>query len=345
MLTKPELAKIKELLEESQNPLFFFDNDVDGLCSFLILRRALERGKGVAIKSFPELNKEYSRKVSELDPDCVFILDKPRVDRDFINSIAEKGIPIIWIDHHEVQVEQEILDKLTYFNSFPTSEPVTYLCYNIFNKKEDMWLAMIGCIGDVYMPKFAKEFSEQYPDLFNSKLSAFDSLYMTEVGKIVKMLNFGLKDTTTNVLNLIRHLINIKNIQDITEENKFTKQLHYRFNHLNKIYEKLLTKAEKNASNSKLLFFSYSGEISLSSEISNELYFKHKKKLIAVAFRKQDRANISIRGENAKKITLKAIKNIEGAGGGGHEQACGVQVPIDKLNEFRENLEKELGKK
>ena len=55
MLNKKELDEIKENLEMSQNPLFFFDNDVDGLCSFLILRRSIGRGRGVAIKSFPDL--------------------------------------------------------------------------------------------------------------------------------------------------------------------------------------------------------------------------------------------------------------------------------------------------
>lgn len=342
MLKKHELDKIKDFLETSQNPLFFFDNDVDGLCSFLLLRKALGRGKGVAIKSFPDLNKGYSRKIEELNPDAVFILDKPRVDAEFINNIYDKGIPIIWIDHHEVQVEEELVEKTNYFNSFPSSEPVTYICYNIFKRKEDMWVAMIGCIGDVYMPEFAGEFAKNNPEVFDADLSAFDSLYMTEIGKIIKILNFGLKDSTTNVLAMIKFLIKSTNAYDLLEENKDTKPLYLRYKHLNKIYEKLIAKAEKNVSDSNLLFFSYSGEMSMSSEISNELYFKHKKKLIAVAFRKQDKANISIRGERARELMLKAIKNIESATGGGHEQACGTQVPIDKLDEFRDNLEKEL---
>jgi len=83
MLTKTQLNEIRNHLEASQNPLFFFDNDVDGLCAFLILRRAINRGKGVAIKSFPDLKKQYLKKVDELNPDAIFILDKAELNKEF----------------------------------------------------------------------------------------------------------------------------------------------------------------------------------------------------------------------------------------------------------------------
>jgi hypothetical protein len=50
------------------NPIFFFDNDNDGLMSFLLLQRYIGRGKGVVIRSFPDLNVSYYRKVVELKP-------------------------------------------------------------------------------------------------------------------------------------------------------------------------------------------------------------------------------------------------------------------------------------
>ena len=37
MLSDEKISKLKELLNNSQNPLFLFDNDTDGLCSFLLL--------------------------------------------------------------------------------------------------------------------------------------------------------------------------------------------------------------------------------------------------------------------------------------------------------------------
>jgi single-stranded DNA-specific DHH superfamily exonuclease len=73
MLTKKQIKEIREHLEKAQNPVFFFDNDNDGLCSFLILRRFLGRGKGVAVKSFPDMNAEYFRRVNEFNSDYIFI--------------------------------------------------------------------------------------------------------------------------------------------------------------------------------------------------------------------------------------------------------------------------------
>lgn len=344
MLSQNELGKIREFLEKSQNPLFFFDNDVDGLCSFLILQRAIRRGRGIPIKSFPELNSQYSHKIQEINPDCIFILDKPRVSVDFIKEADERNIPVIWIDHHNVQVSKDILEKVFYFNSLPSSEPTTYLCQKVFNNKEDIWLAMIGCIADVYMPEFAGEFSDKYPELFNPKISAFDSLYTTEIGTIVRILNFGLMDKTTNVVSLMKFLINSKNPYDILNESPKTRQLHYRFRQLNRIYEKLLEKAEKTPKNKKLIFFEYSGQISMSSLIADALYFKNKNKIIIVAYKRSDKINISIRGKSAKKITELTIKNIEGASGGGHEEATGAMIPNDKLNVFKENLSEILEK-
>ena len=47
-----------------------------------------------------------------------------------------------------------------YYNTFDVSgknEPVAYLCYEITKQKKDMWVAVVGCIGDCFLPKFLKE--------------------------------------------------------------------------------------------------------------------------------------------------------------------------------------------
>jgi single-stranded DNA-specific DHH superfamily exonuclease len=62
MLTKKQVEEIKEHLERAQNPVFFFDNDPDGLCSFLILRRYCGKGRGVQVRSYPSMNKGFFRR-------------------------------------------------------------------------------------------------------------------------------------------------------------------------------------------------------------------------------------------------------------------------------------------
>lgn len=341
MLSLTQLREIKEKLEESQNPLFFFDNDVDGLCSFLILQRAIGRGRGVAIKSFPDLSSSYLKKVEELNPDRVFILDKPIVNGEFLQGLFEKNIPVIWIDHHETQIDI-LPENVDYYNSFPSAEPTTYLAYQSCGKKEDMFLAMIGCIGDVYLPSFAGEFAEKNPDFFNINLPVFDSLFLSEVGKAVQLLNFALKDSITNVVNMLRYLMKIKSISDIFDETDKSKIFHLRAKQLKKIYDTLMKKAENNISDDFILAFVYSGDIAMSAELANGLYFKHRDKVILVAFRKQDRLNVSMRGRGVKLILSKIIKKMPKVNGGGHEEACGAQVPTDKFDEFVKRVRDEI---
>lgn len=343
MLSKKELEEIKNHLEKAQNPLFFFDNDADGLCSYLLLRRSIQRGKGVAIKTFPKLEKTYLRKINELNPDYVFILDKNDVEKEFVDEVSKRNIPIVWIDHHDVKIDPEILKKVNYYNSIPEAEPVTYLTYKIYENKKDQWIAMIGCISDVYKPEFAKEFAKEYPELYNSKNTAFDSLYTTELGKIIKMINFGMKDTITNVVKMMKYLSKAKSPQDILAENYYTRQMHQRYSQLNQIYNRILEKAEEKAEEyEKLTFFEYSGNTSMTSEVANGIYFKNKEKLVIVAFKNQSKANISIRGNNAREILLKVLKKIPDSTGGGHETACGAKIPLEEIENFKEEIKKEL---
>lgn len=338
MLSKKELDQIKDSLEKSQNPLFFFDNDVDGFCSFIIYQKSINRGKGVAIKSFPDLDKSYLKKVEELNPDHVFILDKPQVSKEFIEGVFEKGIPITWIDHHEVEVEEEIKEKVDYFNSFPSSEPTTYLAYKTFERKSEQWIAITGCIGDNYMPDFAKEYSKENKEFLATIKSPFDCMYRTQIGKITTMINFGLKDTTTNVLHMIRLFIKSNNPIDILDENHETKHLHQKYEQLSKHMSILLKKAENVGKN--LILLEYAGETSMSSELANKLQFDNPDKYVLVMYKKQDTANVSIRGKKARDVLLKSIENIFGATGGGHQEACGARVPSEDLEEFKKNFEK-----
>src|SRR3990167_9586407 len=106
MLSEKQILEIREHLERAQNPLFYYDNDADGLCSFIILRKFIGRGKGVAVRSFPDLNASYARKAAELNADYVFVLDKPVISKEFVKEIDNLGLPLVWIDHHDLPIEE-----------------------------------------------------------------------------------------------------------------------------------------------------------------------------------------------------------------------------------------------
>lgn len=347
MLTKKQVEEIKAHLERAQNPVFFFDNDQDGLCSFLLLQRYIGRGKGVAIKSFPALDENYFRKVEELNADYIFILDKPIVSDEFLDKVKERNIPVVWIDHHGVQ--GKVLKFVDYYNpvlnKHSTNEPVSALCYQVTQKKDDLWLAVLGCVSDAFYPDFYPEFRKKYPDLSIDSKKPFDIFYGSGIGMVAKILGFGLKDTTTNVVNMLRFLMKVKTPYEVLEENKNNSSFHKRFNEINSKYQKLLLKAKEIAKKSgKILFFQYSGETSMSGTLSNELIYLFEDKFVVVAYVRGLKVNISARGKNVKKIVLKAIEGLEMATGGGHDNAIGAQVRFDDLDKFRERLEGEISK-
>ena len=346
MLTKKQVEEIKEHLNKAQNPVFFFDNDQDGLCSFVIMRKFCEKGKGVQIKSYPAMNKDYFRKVSELKADYVFILDKPVVEKDFFDEAEKINIPVVWIDHHDVQVK--IPEFVHYYNPVlnkkRTNEPVTHLCYQISGKKEDLWLDIIGCISDHFYPETYPDFAKIFPELAFDSKEPFDILYKSQIGKITRILGFALKDTTTNVVNMLRFLIKARNPYDILEETKENFVIHQRFSQIDKRYNKLLDKAKALADESeRILFFQYGGDMSISSELSNELMYLFPDKIIIITRVNGLIASISARGKNVRGIISKAIEDISDSRSGGHENAVGGQMKAEDLEKFKENLKKLTG--
>ncbi|MEX2017623.1 MAG: DHH family phosphoesterase [Candidatus Pacearchaeota archaeon] len=342
MLTKTQVSEIKEHLDKAQNPIFFFDNDPDGLCSFVIMRKFCEKGKGVAVKSYPSMDKDYFRRVIELGADYIFILDKPIVEQDFFDEAEKVNIPVVWIDHHEVQVK--VPKYVNYYNPTlnkkKTNEPVTHLCYQISQRKEDMWLDIIGCISDHFVPETYKEFMKEFPDLAFDSEKPKDILYKSQIGKVAMMLSFALKDTTTNVVSMMKFLVKAKNSYDVLEETKENKSMHQKFSQINQKYEKLLDKAKSLVDNKKLLFFQYSGDTSMSSDLSNELNYLFPEKIIVVMRVIGAVANISARGKRAKEIIAKALEGIEDSRSGGHEEAVGGQMLAKDIERFKENIER-----
>jgi len=345
MLTQKQVKEIKEHLNKAQNPLFFFDNDVDGLCSFLLLQRYNGRGKGVPIKSFPELTVDYFRKVNELNADYIFVLDKPIISAEFFKRVEEVNIPIVWIDHHDINKE-EIPGFVNYYNPIlnkvQTNEPVTYLCYQI--TKNDLWIAVLGCVFDNFVPDFYSDFEKEYPELTIRSSNAFDICYKSQIGKIGKIFSFALKDRTSNVINMLRFLMKVKTPHEILEKNNKNYTMHDRFNQIDQKYQKLLRKAKENIKSSdKILFFQYGGDLSMSSDLANELIYRYPEKIIVVIYIKGIKANISVRGNKIREKLLEAIKGLEDSSGGGHENAVGAQIRVEDIEKFREKLVELMG--
>ena len=99
-IKKSELEEFREELSSARKPLFFYDDDPDGLSSFLLVYRFVKDGKGIVVKSKPVLDQMFSKIVYEFSPDKVFVLDIPMISDEFLQKVKT---PIVWLDHHSVQ--------------------------------------------------------------------------------------------------------------------------------------------------------------------------------------------------------------------------------------------------
>jgi single-stranded DNA-specific DHH superfamily exonuclease len=346
MLSEKQLSELREHLERAQNPIFFYDNDADGFCSFVLLRRFLGRGKGVAVRSHPDIELGYARKARELNADYVFVLDRPFLGEAFVKEISELGLPIVWIDHHDVP--SETYENVHVFNPAKNSgkmkseEPVTYWCYQATQKQEDIWIAIMGCIADHYLPDFASIFKEQYPELWGKKVKVpFDAYYGTDIGKVARALGYGLKDSVTHVVYLQNLVVNSKSAHDMLLELEGHSSFARKYAEIKKKYDELMPRAKTHKGN-KLLFFSYGGQLSISSDLANELSYLYPKHVIAVAYTNGSYANLSLRGPKVRDMLEKIIGEFEGGRGGGHMDAVGARIKTGDLERFKTTVQKYL---
>lgn len=346
MLSEKQLSELREHLEKAQNPVFFYDNDVDGLCSYILLRRFIGSGKGVAVKSHPDVDRNYARKAQELNADYVFVLDRPHLGNEFVEEIKSLQLPIVWLDHHDMGDEKYDYGDLFVYNpqknKKKSGEPTTYLAYSITKRREDMWIALMGCIADHYLPSFSEDFENEFPEFWAKGIKEpFDAYYSSGIGRLARALSFGIKDSISHVVQLQNFLINCRNPSEMEIELENNRAFGKKFREINKKYSQLIEKAKEEVDD-KMLFFSYGGSMSISADISNELSHIYPDKVIAVAYSSGPITNVSLRGKDVRKMLGEILPLLSEGTGGGHEMAVGSRIRTEDLEKFKEELSKRL---
>jgi len=340
MLPEKQYQQIRDELKNCKNPLFFYDDDPDGLCSFLLLYRYIKEGRGIAVKTHPTLDARSAPKIVECNADKVFVLDVAHLEQDFIDA---SPVPVIWIDHHGPFDRHNV----KYFNprliKKDANFPTTYLCYKV--TQQDLWIAMVGCIADMHLPDFFHAFSEQYPAMLNSQKDVQDIYFNSDVGKLIKTFSFCLKGRTDDVKKNLSALTKINEPEEILNQTTAAgKFIFKQYAKTNKMYESLLNDALSYPSDKKMIVYSYTDEkMSFTGDLANELLYKFPKKIILIGRRKGDEVRMSIRSKGIMIPLLleKALIGLEGYGGG-HEYACGANVKAHDFSEFVERFEKLL---
>jgi single-stranded DNA-specific DHH superfamily exonuclease len=340
-------AQARDELDTSTNPVFLFDDDCDGLCSFLLLWRYLREGKGFVVKGRPLVDLKYARKIEENGPDKVFVLDVPEIGQDFLDAAHEMGAPVVWIDHHP-PVER---NYVKHFNPRYKGEsrPTSQLCYEIVENEKDKWIAATGTVSDWMYTDFVRKFSERNPGLISPEAKTAEAaLFDTRLGMLARILSFNMKGKLSDVMKSIKALTRIAGPEEIlSQQSEGGKFIYRRFELVDRKYGKLLAEAKRKRSRDEMLVYIYSDdEWSLTKDLSNEMVYRNPDKVVIIGRQRNGEAKMSIRSVHhvLPPIIQKALAGVEGYGGG-HEHACGANVKSQDLErflrQFREEIEKE----
>ncbi len=348
MITEEQIKEIREIFNKANNPIILFDDDQDGLCSFLLIRKYLGKGYGTPYTY---------RDGSENDPiienirfnnhDLVIFLDIPFIDQYFLDHVT--NIPIVHIDHHPPHNLKA--KNYHYYNPMLNDKnnniSTTYWAYKI--SEGSIWLASIGIFADWYIPDFYKELQEEFPELLPEKIkSPGDVYFKSNFSELIKGYAFCLKGKREDVRSNINTLTKIEDPYEILEEKtpagkKIKKYYTKRLKGYNKMLKDALDAYNELDSKENLFLYTYvSGKESFSSMLSTELTYRTKAKVLCIARVKEGETIISWR---SRKVNLpdKIQKSLEGlhGRGGGHAHACGTGIKNEDFPEFIKRM-KEL---
>ncbi|MFH1134098.1 MAG: DHH family phosphoesterase [Nanoarchaeota archaeon] len=322
------LDVIRNAAETAQRPLYLFDDDPDGLCSYLQFYRKIREGKGIIVKTTPHITTKFLHFIEENGPDKIFILDIAIVDQAFID---EAKVPVIILDHHEPRDYH----GATYFN--PRNDggnvPISAVCYDLF--KSDLWFATVGAVSDWHLPSFIDEFAAKYPDLMGEK-DVEQLLFHSKIGTLARVLSFNLKGKSEDVRKSLNVLAKIDSPYDILEQRTPQgKFIWKRYLAANKVYEELHLRATQDVVGSFLVFIYGDDRLSLSKDLANHLLHDHPDKVIIIGRRRSGYYKLSTRAKflDLKPIVAESLKGLDGFGGG-HEHACGVVINENDYNEW-----------
>lgn len=336
-IEKKDLEYIKKSLNDSKNPLFFFDDDADGLCSFLLLYRYKKEGHGVPINARSKRVAEMMiRKVDEYSPDLIFILDCGNIEEEFLEAIKT---PIILIDHHPLKKIKGVKYFNPLFNDPKDNRPTSYWCYEIV--KKDMWIAMMGCIGDYYVPDFFRYFEEKYPNLCeNNNKNPESLLFETKIGFLTRICWFNLKGKSSDVKKSIKILTRIQNPEEIlNSETSQAKFIRKRYEKINEEYQKLILETQPKIFG-KIKIYEYpESKSSMTSFLANELQYKNPNDIVLVCRLKGGEYKCSMRANyfDIHLILQKALRDVRGYGGG-HQHAVGCVIKKEDFKKFIKNI-------
>ncbi len=329
--------------------------DADGLCSALIVAKAIERIKNRKVDLL--LNQGHGN--ISLTEKTIRLLKKKKINKAIIADLCidqkpepvkeiEKFAPLLILDHHklynDLNSKKTIFIKSQFISDIDGSRyPASKLCFDLFSKIADLddfaWIASVGIIGDNglrYWKPFIKQSAEQ-KGLSLEDLQGFEGLVN------------GVNSIDAEKLNLLfKEFYFVRNPKELFKS-KFFKYREIIDKEIEKLLKQLKQKAELYPE-IELVFFpvksKYSIKSTLSDRLSSSLY--PNQTVIVVLDNGKRYFEISARRQDFKvkmnDLLESAVKGLEKANAGGHTPAAGGRILKRDLEKFKERLIAELNK-
>jgi len=327
------------------------DTDSDGICSALIIAKAIERLRGKKIDvRIPLDKKKYG-----FTPKMLQTIKKKKVTKlittDFsaeenpsIVKKLEKKCELLIIDHHklyhDVTSARTILYKPQFFSKVdPPRYCTAKLAYDAANRVVDAtdldWAAAAACIADIATEPwkewldgvFARYGVERAPDLFNTKLG--------EVSAIVSSAEvFDIK----LVPRCFEIFYRAKGPEDILHS-KLGKYKKIIDKELKKHLELFETRAQQYG---ETFLYEMTSKWRIHSPLSTILGLKYPHRTILIINTTHPFISVSARrGDKVipvNNLLERAIEGFQGANAGGHAPAAGAGFEKKYLKTFKERV-------
>ncbi|MEM4755524.1 MAG: DHHA1 domain-containing protein [Candidatus Woesearchaeota archaeon] len=343
------LAHARPLLTGAANPLVLYDDDPDGLSSFLMVYKTIRRGNHYPIKTSPSLGPIFLKKISEHAPDLVVVLDKPLLDEAFVRGLELHHIPLLWFDHHEKEpISSTFISLYNPHDYGITNYPTSQIIYYLLEDKRLLWIACIGTLGDWTLPLFIDDAKRSFPELFGQYTTPQDLLFASPWKKPIQLFGLVHKLPSPQYKKAVGLLLEVESVYELIDETtSHAKKLWSMVQSVQEQYEYLLSQAKAQPLQDGMRIFTYEGNgNSFTKELSNELLYCFPHDLILVGRIHQGQIKLSLRSSNLplRAAVTQALQGIAGHGGG-HEYACGAGMDVEMFPLFLRQLRAALSLK
>lgn len=378
MTLEKSVENARKLIENSKNPIMFFDTDTDGSCSFIQLKSTFpELKEGYPISKDDESQNLAMEKIYD-NHDLVIFFDTPYIIDEFFETIKNKKV--LWCDHHII-TNKEILEKnknIFFLNpmEFDKNDDrcASYWAYKISKNPDNLKWAVIASVADFYLLDIIIELYETDKKTFKTlfKISEEKREELFEFIKTHKFNDEKVRDKKSYWIQYLTYdcgLIEYKTFFDIlfkferfdktqkilkniakTDLLEFKSELlngkigiYEKYQEIMSEYKSVYKKISKVKDDDLIYIEHHDKLVSYNRQLSEELAYRRKNwKAIFSAYTKEKLTfySCSFRGNNydVNKMLTSCLKGLNGKGGG-HKLASGAIVNKSDFDEFKSRIE------